>query len=240
MRRLLLAIALLASGCAADSPPEQKPTPGDAPTEPAASGGSSFDAQAWLAAAREIGPYPEAGTPEATREAELATQLESAFGWKRACDTYVDPTTGETVYDPVDEDALSGVRGTLDVAPVSPTEAIVAVTCYFGAYQGSYALLHINGDQAHLLRAPALDETSRPIDAEQTTFGEPDWEGLARGTFVTFMKGRGLGDCGERITFAFGDSEMLAIREVRARECSDDIPDPLPPPSEWPVVYSAR
>lgn len=247
MTRHLLALAalLLASGgCTDPSAPEASTSaPPASETSPEASG-DDFDAQAWLEAAAGIAFDPETIDPESdeTQAARaLANELNDAVEWKRACDTYLDYETGEPIYEPLTDDMASWVRGTLDVGRISDTEAVVAVTCDFGAYQGSYALVHIRGTDATLLKAKALGEAGRPLPRTIGTFSTPDWDDLGSGTLSTFGRARGLGDCGTLATYALPASgDLLEIREVRQRECADDIPEPLPPPSEWPIVYTAE
>ena len=42
------------------------------------------------------------------------------------------------------------------------------------------------------------------------------------------------------VQYAMNGTEALTVREVRERDCGPDIPDVLPPPEEWPVVYTAQ
>lgn len=236
MRVVLALVAVLAACTSPDDAPDALPT--DAP-EPAAvaeaeASADGFDAQAWLAEARALPTDDVEG-----RTAHTAA-LADAVDWKRACDSYVDPTTGEVVYEPTPDDAAGFGRGDLDVTDVGPEEAVVAITCYFGAYQGAYALVHVDGPDVSLLSAPALDADGWPLDVAQSHFSTPALSGFAEGEVVTFAKGRGLGDCGTLIRYAAGGDDTLAVREVRQRACGDAVPDPLPPPDEWPVVYAAE
>lgn len=238
MRAPLSALALAASllaACAPDAPPADAPRTADPSTVDA----DGFDAAAWLAAADTLGFDPETtefDSDETVRAKALADTLDALVGWRRSCDTAVDPDTGETVYEPLDPDAGDWSRGTLSVGRVSPREAVVAVTCQFGAYQGSYALVYFRGDDAVSLRAPALDEAGQPGAVAERTFATPDWAGLDRRTFTTFAKARGIGDCGRLATYALTGSDTLAVREVRQRECGDAPPDEIDP-TAWPVVY---
>ena len=241
--RLLLATPLamlLLSPLAGCNPAD---APGAAPPEAPGAVASGFDPQAWLAQARGLVFDPEASdydSAETLRAKALAAELDDAVGWKRACDTYVDPETGAAVYEPLEDDGAGWTRGTLDVGSISSTEAVVAVTCDFGAYQGTYALVHIRGDRATLLRAPALGEDGKPMEASQTAFSTVEWDGLEDRRLATLGLARGLGDCGTFVSYDLASGDSLAVREVRQRDCGDDIPDPLPEPEAWPLVYEAR
>ncbi|MEM6327639.1 MAG: DUF1176 domain-containing protein [Bacteroidota bacterium] len=253
---VLAATALLLAACASPDATTDAPRLGteaeietatetatEAETEaraPAADSPDGFDAQAWLAEARGLGFDPETSSyddNETDRMKALASDLNAAADWRRACDTYLDYETGEMVYDPLPPESDHWVRGTFEIGDLSETEAVVAVTCHYGAYQGSYAFVHIDGDRVAVLSTPELDDGGQPLEARQTAFSTPGFSRLGEGLLTTFGKSRGLGDCGDYRTYALGDADGLTLREVRRRECGDDIPDPLPPPSEWPVIF---
>ena len=226
----VLSAAIVLAACSPDAPPAG-PTPDT-------SGG--FDAQAWLAEAREVAVGAEGADlddPGTDRMKTLAGELNAAADWRRACDTFADYDTGEMTYDPVPPGEGHWIRGTMEIEDVSDTEAVVAITCDFGAYQGSYALVHIDGATARVLTAPEFTASGRPDGPRTGTFSTPFLGEASEGTISTFARARGLGDCGLYITYALGDD--LTVREVRERDCDSDVPDPLPPPDEWPVVYAA-
>ena len=230
MRSLVL--ILLLAGCAAETAP-----PADAPAP-----SLSFDAQDWLARARTWSFDPmvdedDAGITDSMRA--LAEELNVAVDWTRACNTYVDAETGAVEMDSLGTTGGHYTRGLLDVAEMSPTEAIVAVTCDFGAYQGSYALVHIEGKEAQTLRAAALTEGGQPTRFAQTAFSTPRWDALANRQIETFGLMRGLGDCGTLTTYSLTASDSLATDAVRQRDCSDTPPPDLDP-ATWPLVYPAN
>lgn len=221
-------------------------SPADMPSDPVAPA-PEMEPHPWLVEARAL--TDDAGFDDAddrviearnARRTAFLLEIEEELEWKRACDTYVDYETGEVVYDPQPDDEFAGARGRLNVSDVSETEGLLSISCFFGAYQGSYALVYIDGDRTRLLRAPALDSDMQPMDETEASFAEIWWDDLASGTFFTFSKSRGIGDCGVYKEFEIGEADMLRLLEVRYRDCSPDIPDPLPPPSEWPLVYTAR
>lgn len=243
MRLLVLAPALLLVACAtSDSSPEPESDPlgVSTPSMPAVDG---FDAQAWLAEARAFGFDPESSGYDddgTDRMKALSAELNEAADWRRACDTYLDYETGEEIYEPTPPGEGHWVRGTFEIGDVSETEAVVAITCDFGAYQGSYAFVHIAGDRVALLTAPSVDEEGQPSGPADGTFSTPDFSRLGTGFLSTFAKARGLADCGLYVTYAMGEGSTLSVHEVRERDCGDDIPDDLPSPEEWPVVYTAE
>lgn len=211
---------------AAQSAPS--PTPAPAPAD-------SFDARAWLAEVQTVlaRPSDDARAREVQR---LAAALNDALDWHRACDTYRDED-GAEVYDPVMRE--SGTSGELEVTPIRDDTALIAVTCYFGAYQGAYALVHIEDERASLVRAPYIDIDGQPADYDTGVFSTPGYGGLAEGEFRTYAKGRGLGDCGMLVHYRLVDLGRAEVREVRSQEC-DYEGEPVIEPSEWPVVYRAE
>ena len=237
MRSALLSLALIAAACSPKSPGMDEDS---IPPPPAGPG--EFDDQQWLERARAAyvsleEAAGEEGTESADRMKALTAELAEAVDWRRACDTYLDYETGEEMYDFMEPELSSWVRGTYEIGDVSVTEALVAVTCDFGAYQGSYALVHIDRDGARLLSATAYDLDGTELAGRQTTFSTPDFSALGAGSFSTFARARGLGDCGIYSTYALEGAADARVVEVRSRDCGDVIPDDLPPPTEWPVVY---
>ncbi|MEO0558524.1 MAG: DUF1176 domain-containing protein [Bacteroidota bacterium] len=239
-RQLVAFLCLGLSACASPEPA----SPSSSPDSEDVVSTSDFDAQAWLSEARADALSIEdtdLDDPGIDRMKRLANDLDAVTNWRRACDTYLDYETGEMVYDPVPPGEGHWVRGTLEIADISETEAVVAVTCSYGAYQGGYAFVHINGEQVAVLSTPELDDGGLPLgnDKRQTVFSTPDVSRIQDGILATFAKGRGLGDCGTYAVYRMDDNASLSLRQLRQRECGDDIPDELPPPSEWPLVYTA-
>jgi len=235
MRLLSLLLALGLSACASDAPADTpEPAPAPVAAGPEADAPNGFDVQAWLAQARTM------ETAELDARRAHGNALAEGVDWKRACDTYVDPATGQETYDPIADEDGGIARGDFEVAEVGPGEAVVAVVCYFGAYQGSHALVWIDGPDARILSAPALDADGQPLAARERQFSTPDLSRFADGVVETFGKGRGMGDCGTLVRYAHDGRGALAVREVRQRECGDTIPDEIPPPGEWPVVFSSQ
>ena len=229
MRSVVLLLVL--AGCAADTTQPTEPPP------PA----SAFDAQQWLTRARAFAYDPmddDAGDDEAVADSmrALTDELNTAVDWTRACNTYVDSETGEVEMDSLGTSGGHFARGLYDVGELSATEAVVAVTCDFGAYQGSYALVHIDGDRAQTLRAALLNADGQPTPFAQSAFGTPRWDALANRQLETFALMRGLGDCGTLTTYGLTASDSLTIDAVRQRDCTDTPPDTLDPDS-WPLLY---
>lgn len=231
MTRATLLLAAVLAGCSAAPRPALPRT-------------SGFDASEWLARARAADDRTaedDATAPEDAYQArlaaekQLAAELDPATGWMRACDTYWDAETGREVTDPTEPGGGHLLRGSYDVFAVAPGEAVVAVTCDFGAYQGSYVLVHIEGAHAVLLRAADVDHEGRPFGPPSAVFSTPSLEDGAR-VFETFAKARGLADCGARSRYRVGAGAEATLVEVRARDC-DDRPEDAPPVENWPVVF---
>ncbi|GAB5534106.1 MAG: hypothetical protein Rubg2KO_03550 [Rubricoccaceae bacterium] len=222
MTRQLVALLILA-GCAAEAPPAQ-------PDEVA----TGFDARAWvnavevaLADSSQLNRWNFVVGPQwETANAHL--QLD------RACDSYFDGD--ELVYDPLppDSDFYQNRRGLMEVTQLGPDEAVVTAQCTYGAYQGSYLMIHVEADRAALLSAlvePGESELRAPLISEPRAI-------RADRRVSTFSKARGLSDCGTYTTYRIGEGADLQTVEVRQRECSDDVPDEIAPET-WPVVYRA-
>lgn len=231
-RAALLLLAL--SGCAA---PPALPSPS------VQSGG--FDAAAWLADAQ---PYADARydstatvEPDAASDARAkaakrhSADLDAAVGWGRACDTYWDAETQREVYEPTEPGGGHGLRGTYTVETVGAAERVVVVTCDFGAYQGSYAMVHIDGRRAALLRSESVGMAGEPYGPPAAVYSDAFFQSGTR-TFETFAKARGLGDCGILSRYRVAGFGEAALVEVRARDC-DDAPESAPPTDRWPVVF---
>lgn len=245
----LLVLALLAAGCAAPDAPDAGPDlSADTPAARVANPDTStvtpadFDAAAWLAEARPLSGVTwsdSLGNEDPRYPDALALTARLPLGWERACDTYEDYDTGEMVYEPTEPGGGHGLRGTLEVADLPGGEAVVGVVCNFGAYQGSYALVHVAGSRAALLRAPALDENSQPTDRPWPVFSTPRFE-PGSATFSTLGLARGLGDCGTFARHRIAGLGRVETVEVQAQECRVDAdPHSAPQAGDWPVVYSA-
>jgi hypothetical protein len=240
--RLLLVLALAALlACASEpalpgTPAEIDAAEAGARSEPATPA-DSFDVQAWLAEVQALDESDYDTLVARSRRLADRLETEAALDWRRACDTYRDPTTGEEVYDPVgpEQEAMIG-RGLMDVSPLGEGEAAVSILCAMGAYQGSWTLVHIERDRVALVRTAQLDEGYQPTAFETATFGEPLFEPDSH-DFTTFVRSRGRGDCGAFTRYRLGTGGRAEIVEIRARDCDEEIPDELPPPEEWPVVY---
>ena len=211
-----LALALLAAGCAA--------TPSPAPPD-------AFDADGWLARARTAQAGPFADDPEQTAAKALSAELDAAVGWAEACDTWWNPDSGQLETDPAPSPGFT--RGTFEVHDVAGG-AVVAVTCDFGAYQGSYALVHVADGRAALLPGQGVDSDGRLFGPPTAIYSTPAFDGSAR--FETFAKARGLGDCGILATYEITGPGQTALVQARARDCEGD-PEAAGTPDTWPVVY---
>ncbi|MDX1439126.1 MAG: hypothetical protein R3284_04410 [Rubricoccaceae bacterium] len=197
---------------------------------------ATFDAQAWLVEVREaLDAYDSEDNSEIK---QLANQLDDAVDWRRACDTYREED-GAQVYDPLPLEHEHWARGHLEVEHIVDNTHLVAVTCHFGAYQGSYALVHIVGDEVHIVRAPDLSSGSQPTEYDTAIFSTPRYDGIADGRFQTLGVSRGLGDCGTFVSYYLVEPDWAAIEEVRHQEC-EYSGEPVIDPLDWPVVYTSK
>ena len=233
MTRAALLLTAAFAGCSAAPHPSASLRP------------SGFDAAAWLVRARaaDAPPLAEDDTTalEGAYEARLALEkrltdeLDPATGWMRACDTYWDPETGREVTELTEPGGGHGLRGTYDVATIAPGEAVAIITCDFGAYQGSYVLVHIEGARATLLRSVDVDLDGQPVGPPSAVFSTPSVEDGSR-LFTTFAAARGPADCGLLARYRLGAGSEATLVEARGRDC-DDRPESAPPAEDWPVVF---
>lgn len=222
--RLTLAALLLGAACA-DETPEVDPSLPSAPEADTTLAGWLADVEAALAdTTQQDGVW-------GTVRGDAWDALDASLGLHRACDTYYD---GETLVEEAWLAPGDPRRGFVRVDRLGADEAVVVAQCAYGAYQGSYVMVHVEGDDAVLAEAPVDPGAS---DLRAAVLSHPEINADAR-TVTTFAKGRGLGDCGTYSVYRLGAGAALDAVEVRARECSDDIPDDIDP-STWPVVYSA-
>ncbi|HYE96284.1 MAG TPA: hypothetical protein VD962_08750 [Rubricoccaceae bacterium] len=247
MRLLLPAFVLLVACAAPDAPASRNESSPSAASATNTTGGfrgasGDFDARAWVRAALEATggadmEHTNYDDPRVARIKALADTLDRAVGWKRACDSYWDPESNREIYEPEPDGGGHWARGMMELHPFGDDEHVVAVTCNFGAYQGYYALAHLDGDEATLLLAQDYDEHAQPYGPPGGTFStlrvvDPDTR-----EFTTFGLARGLGDCGEFGRYRVGEDGTVEVVEIRMRGCDPTVPDELPPPEEWPVVY---
>lgn len=128
------------------------------------------------------------------------------------------------------EDAIE-VDGTIEVFDTS-TGVIAIVTCEVFAYQSAFDLLYVDGDGSLPLQAYAWNgEEPEPVN-DFVGYVQP----FEDGGFEVITLARGVGDCGEVITFADAGVGTFPIVDVRARDCAESQEDG---PDDWPVVWTA-
>lgn len=235
---ILLLVAF--AGCRGNDLPD--------PIDPARPDGSDFDAMAWVQQTRAEWDYnqfsPEDGEDHVAvddsawvaRAREHALTLDAHTDWMAACDEAWGEPTG------LEEGHF--MRGRMYLEPISDREALIEVVCDFGAYQGTFVLVHVDGPHATVVRAPAVDPDAEGFvlrqDSTTAVFGgSAVFDRLAsERLFASFARARGPGDCGEYVTYRLLEAgrSRADIVEVRARDCDGD-PGGAPPLSAWPIVY---
>ena len=125
------------------------------------------------------------------------------------------------------------LRGTYDVHAVGPDEAVAVVTCDFGAFQGAYALVHVQAGRASLLRAAYVGPGGGVSGPPSPIFATPRFTPGDR-TFETLALARRAGDCGLLSRYRLGDGPAATLVEARSRDCDADGGGS---PDTWPVVY---
>lgn len=121
---------------------------------------------------------------------------------------------------------------------------LLEVVIGFGAYQGTYRYYFLDESRNQRSWKEVLfRQFCWNHSGEIREMLDPDISGIPAfdpetGLITTFVKGRGIGDCGSLITFRFSDGETELL-EYRHR----DFPNPdeeidfenIPPPEEWPL-----
>lgn len=241
MRSLFLpALFLLAACSTPDGPVTAQDAPSGDDVHPEADT-HGFDGEAWLAEATRLNaPLDSLDYDDEARTGrmkELAALLAEEADWRRVCDTEIDYETGEAIYTPIPDGEGHWVRGTLDLPEGPNPEGLVAVTCDFGAYQGSYALVQIDSDRASLVESPVLGEDYQPTERTTARYGTLWFDDQPEGTFATHIRYRGPGDCGEWTRYRLSDFGTAEIETVRVQDCEYDT-EPNIEAWTWPVVYA--
>jgi hypothetical protein len=224
--RLLLVFALAGLlACVSDYEPAAGPsaatpatTPAEAAPRTAPAPRDTLDLRRWIEAALaldEIEDYEQ----RAARARALTDELDAVTGWKEAC---------------YPEEA----EGNLMLYPLSGGGYVAEVTCFLAAYQANFTVVYVAPERATVLPLPLYDETGAVLDPEATNFGGllMDDDPTDR-RFAIFSKSRGMGDCGSWSLYEVSAGAAARAVEVRMRGCEMELPDELPPPQEWPVVY---
>lgn len=160
-------------------------------------------------------PPPEIAVPPAsTRPARKMPLPVAAVLRKKACDSG-EPDTGWTA----ETDRLDAAHSL----------AIVPDHCDSGAYNAA-SLLYVAGDAGGWRPAafdtdPATDEDGAPVQYNV------DWNAGA-GLLEMFMKGRGLGDCGTRRSYAWDGARFRLAFQAQMDECRGSI--------DWIPTWRAR
>ncbi len=110
---------------------------------------------------------------------------------------------------------------------------LVIVLCYAAAYQSSYVALYSDdGQNYRILSCPEflMDNPSEAYDnvaPTELTF-DPEIN-----TFLSYTKGRGMGDCGSSGEYLWNDaSQSVEMIEYRMKpECDGEYQE------EWPLIF---
>jgi hypothetical protein len=160
-------------------------------------------------------PAPEVLAPATSAKAPRKMPLPvAAVLRKKACDTG----------DPDDGGSPDTYR--LDTAH---TLAIVPDHCDSGAYNAA-SLLYVAGDSGGW--QPAAFDTDRPRDDQSSPVQyNAEWN-AKDGLLEMFMKGRGLGDCGTRQSYAWDGARFRLTFQAEMGECRGSI--------DWIPTWRAR
>lgn len=136
----------------------------------------------------------------------------------------------------------------LEFYPLGNNKWLLEVVVGFGAYQGTYRyyFLDESGNQKSwqevLFRTLYWNDSGEIRETrEPELFGIPSFD-FESGLITTFVKGRGIGDCGSLIKYRFsdGETELLEYRHRDLPDFDEELDfENIPPPEEWlPVDVS--
>ena len=130
------------------------------------------------------------------------------------------------------DDEASGVQR----HPLTDGRALIEITCFLGAYQGQ-SLWYVQTPSETPAQL-AFDQFDAPDGGVLEHYRDPALVGTVtvdadEGKLVVLRKYRGIGDCGQLLTYRLSDAEAKLV-ELRVRDCDDDAA--YTPPERWPVV----
>ena len=118
--------------------------------------------------------------------------------------------------------------------PLDADHALVFVTCYSGAYQGSSLVFRAARDGSDVTRltlpAPKFSDDSVDPREDFDLLVSPDFD-PASGTLAQYAKGRGIGDCGYQATWQFDGQAFQLSHYAQMQQCGGLTVD------DWPVLW---
>ncbi len=124
----------------------------------------------------------------------------------------------------------------VNVYEIADGRKLVKIICFLGAYQGQqiYYLSIPNGGFTLL----EFDQFESPDKGILDPYRSPEVIGTsqvltASNQFIVFRKYRGIGDCGQLLTYSLEKTQPQLV-EFRTRACDDDAV--YIPPEEWQQI----
>ena len=118
--------------------------------------------------------------------------------------------------------------------PLDAGHALVFISCYSGAYQGSSLVFRAARDGSDVTRltlpAPKLSDDSVNPSEDFDLLVSPGLD-AANGTLAQFAKGRGIGDCGYEATWQFDGRAFQLSHYAEMQTCGGLNAD------AWPVLW---
>ena len=118
--------------------------------------------------------------------------------------------------------------------PLDASHALVFISCYSGAYQGSSLVFRAARDGSDVTRltlpAPKFSDDSVNPSEDFDLLVSPGLD-AANGTLAQFAKGRGIGDCGFEATWQFDGQAFQLSHYAEMQTCGGLSAD------AWPVLW---
>ncbi len=128
----------------------------------------------------------------------------------------------------------------VDIYKLKGNWRLAVVTCSFALYQGSFVALSFEQGRYKPGQLLTLTDYERDQSGKVTPATDRERTGLptfhpASRTLTVLDEGRGLGDCGSLVTFAFKGGQAV-VTDARAQYCFDDPKKIIADPKKWPKV----
>ncbi|MBK7707279.1 MAG: DUF1176 domain-containing protein [Acidobacteria bacterium] len=144
---------------------------------------------------------------------------------------------------PDDNEPTSEGKSGIEFYEVGENKWLVEVELGFAAYNGSFCYYYFeeNGAPKSITRVEFRtlnwDHRGEIYESVETAISGNAWFDSESSRICTFYKGRGIGDCGQFVTYAF-DEGRTDLVEFRHREIPDslDAVDEVPALDEWPEI----
>lgn len=107
----------------------------------------------------------------------------------------------------------------IETSPLEPGKTLALLSCGTGAYNLSSVALIVQRQGSRIVYAPAeFDMVTGFDEGEQPRLVNGEWNG-EDGLLMEFPRGRGLGDCGSRSSYAWDGARFRLVLREEMGEC---------------------